>query len=619
MQVSKIDVNSYANLEETTTDHVHLDLTVDFNASNLSGSALISGRVLKDNVDAVVFDTNHLDIKHVWTKRGTEFVQVESKISDPHAVFGSALSVPFANARSGDHFAIRIEYTTTKAGCAIQFLSPEQTLGKKHPYLFTQCQPIYARSLFPCQDSPSVKISYSASIRVPKPLTALMSAIATSSSESDSGDFTVFNFEQKTTIPSYLVALVVGNLATAKISDRCAVWSEPETIDACAWEFAEMEKTLQTAEELITPYQWGRYDLLVLPPSFPYGGMENPCLTFVTPTLLASDRSLTDVIAHEIAHSWSGNLVTAKNWEHFWLNEGWTTYFERKIVSRLSGEDARQLSLALGYRSLKNDVELYGKDSPLTALVPNLDGIDPDDAYSRIPYEKGSLLIYYLEQLFDPVIWSHISKMYIRKFEGQSIGTGDFYDFLKKYVEHYLDRDAEKKLESVNWDAWFKGPGMPPVEFKFDEKPQHVATELADRWWANRESAYSLDEFPPQQFSALLTQQKVIFLNSLKDKGDAPHAMLGFLDRIYGLSSSHNCEVRFSWLMLALANHYEDVFDSTVAMLSEQGRMKYTRPLYRAMAASGEKGNSLAIKTFSSCRSSYHPICARMVAGDFGI
>ncbi|KAJ1797628.1 Leucyl aminopeptidase yscIV, partial [Coemansia sp. RSA 2399] len=307
------------------------------------------------------------------------------------------------------------------------------------------------------------------------------------------------------------------------------------------------------------------------------------------------------------------------NWEHFWLNEGWTTYFERKIVSRLNGEDARQLSLAVGYRSLKDDVELYGKDSPLTALVPDLDGIDPDDAFSRIPYEKGSLLIYHLEQLFDPVIWNHISKMYIRKFEGQSIGTGDFYDFLRKYVEHYLDKDAEKKLGSVNWEVWFKGAGMPPVEFNFDEKPQRIAVELAERWWASRDSSeHTAEGFPPHQFNTLLTRQKVTFLDSFKDKGNVPHAMLGSLDKTYGLSSSRNCEVRFSWLALALKSNYMAVVDAVVDMLSTQGRMKFTRPLYRLLHASTD-GREIAEKTFLRLRRFYHPICARMVEKDLGL
>ncbi|KAJ2653692.1 Leucyl aminopeptidase yscIV [Coemansia sp. RSA 1250] len=462
MQSSIIDKCSLSNLDQVTTDHIHLDLEANFAAAHISGCVTISGRTLENGVSTVVLDTQSLDIVSVQLKKDGQFVDAIWKLEDTHPVYGQPLSITLESAEEIRSFCLKIDYVTTEQGNAIQFLTPEQTLGKTHPYLFTQCQPILARSLLPCQDSPSVKLSYSADIRVPKPLTALMSAIATGSR--DDGDSTVYSFEQKTTIPSYLIALVVGNLVSAKISDRCAVWSEPENIDACAWEFAEMETILQTAEEVISPYLWGRYDLLVLPPSFPYGGMENPCLTFVTPTLLAGDRSLTDVIAHEIAHSWSGNLVTAKNWEHFWLNEGWTTFLERKIVGRLNGEDARQLSCVIGYNNLGEDVARIGAESPLTSLVPDLTGIDPDDSYSRIPYEKGSLLLYHLEQVLDPVILKHITKMYVLEFQGRSIGTGDFYDFIKHYAHHYLDENAEKRVNSIAWDVWFKSPGMPPDE-----------------------------------------------------------------------------------------------------------------------------------------------------------
>ncbi|KAJ2456370.1 Leucyl aminopeptidase yscIV, partial [Coemansia sp. RSA 2336] len=498
MQPSIIDKCSLSNLDQVTTEHIHLDLDVNFDAAHISGCVTISGKTLENGVSTVVLDTQSLNIVSVQLKKDGHFVDAVWKLEDAHPVYGQPLSIALESAQESCSFCLKVEYVTTQQGNAIQFLTPEQTLGKAHPYLFTQCQPILARSLLPCQDSPSVKLSYSADIRVPKPLTALMSAIATGSR--DDGDSTVYSFEQKTTIPSYLIALVVGNLVSARISDRCAVWSEPENIDACAWEFAEMEKILQTAEEVISPYLWGRYDLLVLPPSFPYGGMENPCLTFVTPTLLAGDRSLTDVIAHEIAHSWSGNLVTAKNWEHFWLNEGWTTFFERKIVGRLNGEDARQLSCVIGYNNLRADVTRIGADSPLTALVPDLTGIDPDDSYSRIPYEKGSLLLYHLEQVLDPVILKHISKMYVLEFQGRSIGTGDFYDFVKHYVHHYLDENAEKRVNAIAWDAWFKSPGMPPVSFSFDEQPQKAAIELADRWWAAKDTldpskSFSKDEF----------------------------------------------------------------------------------------------------------------------------
>ncbi|KAJ2747425.1 Leucyl aminopeptidase yscIV [Coemansia sp. BCRC 34301] len=617
MPNTRIDASSQANLAQTTTKHVHLELGVDFKSRTLSGHVLITGEMLEDSVDCLVLDTSNLEVKGVLVKNGGQFANVKYSLSSVHPVCGRALSVSLPQAQKGHTFCVKINYTTTPESSAIQFLTPEQTLGKKYPYLFTQCQPIHARSFFPCQDSPSVKIAYSANIRVPKPLTALMSAIATGSCAD--GDSTVFSFEQTTTIPSYLVALVVGNLTVAKVSDRCAVWSEPENIDACAWEFAEMEAMLQTAEELITPYLWGRYDLLVLPPSFPFGGMENPCLTFVTPTLLAGDRSLTDVVAHEIAHSWSGNLVTAKNWEHFWLNEGWTTYFERRIVARLSGEDARQLGMSQGYKSLSNDIALYGSENQLTALIPDLSDVNPDDAYSRVPYEKGSLLIYHLEQALDPVVWSHISKMYIHEFSGCSIGSGDFYDFLKRYARHYLDEAGERKLDAVDWDSWFKKPGMPPVTFQFETSLQKASIDLAERWWAARDSVNLPSDLTADQFEALSAPQKVLFFSALGDKGVLTRSLLQALERVYGLSTVRNCEVRFSWLHLALNNGYEAVFSAAAQMLGEQGRMKYTRPLYRALANCGQQGRELAVSTFEAHRGFYHPICLRLVASDLGL
>ncbi|KAJ1957506.1 Leucyl aminopeptidase yscIV, partial [Linderina pennispora] len=374
-----------------------------------------------------------------------------------------------------------------------------------------------------------------------------------------------------------------------------------------------------TAEKLVTPYSWGRYDLLILPPSFPYGGMENPCLTFVTPTLLAGDRSLTDVVAHEIAHSWSGNLITTSNWEHFWLNEGWTTFLERKIVAALHGEDARQLSHVLGYKALKADIELLGGDNQLTALVPKLDGVDPDDSYSRVPYEKGALLLYYLEQQLGPVVFHHITTMYVREFAGQSINTGDFHNFILRYVHHYLDPADEAKIAAIDFDAWFTKPGMPPVDFKFDEAPQQAAFDLAHRWWDARDVADAHTKFDAKEFSDMSTTQKVIFIQTLSDKGEVPHSALAEVEKAYGLSGSRNCEVRMAWLSMALKNNYEAEFDNAVRMLGEQGRMKYTRPLYRALAKSGPKGKELAEATFAKHRSFYHPICTRLVAKDLGL
>ncbi|KAJ1870551.1 Leucyl aminopeptidase yscIV [Coemansia sp. RSA 990] len=611
----EIDPNSQANLAEITTEHVHLDLAVDFAANKLVGTATHRLAALATTRE-VVLDTAHLDIKGARLLTANSSQELEIDTSTVHSIYGTALCLSLPEPVSaGQKISVAIDYETSPDSGAIQFLTPEQTLGKNQPYLFTQCEEIHARSLLPCQDSPSVKLSYSADIRVPKPLTALMSAIATGSR--DDGDSTVYSFEQKTTIPSYLIALVVGNLVSAKISDRCAVWSEPENIDACAWEFAEMETILQTAEEVISPYLWGRYDLLVLPPSFPYGGMENPCLTFVTPTLLAGDRSLTDVIAHEIAHSWSGNLVTAKNWEHFWLNEGWTTFFERKIVGRLNGEDARQLSCVIGEGDLLESVEFYGKDSPLTALVPQLDGVDPDDAYSTVPYDKGAHLLYYLEQLLGgPSVFEPYMRAYIQAFQGRSISTFDW----KSHLFDYFAENEPAKMELLNsmeWDKWLAEPGMPPISNHYDERPQKACLDLADRWLkAARESEYS--QFSPADIAAFSTMQRVIFLTRLAEAAPLQPDMLAAIDSTYALTGYRNCEVRFSWLVLALKSNYMAVTDAVVDMLSAQGRMKYTRPLYRLLHACPD-GRALAEETFLRLRSFYHPICARMVEKDLGL
>ncbi|KAJ1849759.1 Leucyl aminopeptidase yscIV [Coemansia sp. RSA 2708] len=609
----EVDPNSLANLDQIATEHVHLDLDVDFAGKKLVGTARFR-LVAVTSTQEVVLDTAHLNIKAArLVQSDGSPTALEVDTSTVHDIYGTALRIQLsALVATGDKLEIEIDYETSPNSSAIQFLTPEQTLGKSHPYLFTQCEEIHARSLLPCQDSPSVKISYSASIRAPKPLTALMSALATGSR--DDGDSTVFSFEQQTTIPSYLIALVVGNLASATISDRCAVWSEPENIDACAWEFAEMETILQTAEDVVSPYLWGRYDLLVLPPSFPFGGMENPCLTFVTPTLLAGDRSLTDVIAHEIAHSWSGNLVTAKNWEHFWLNEGWTTFFERKIVGRLNGEDARQLSCVIGEADLVESIQFYGKDSPLTALVPKLDNVDPDDAYSTVPYDKGAHLLYYLEQaLGGPAVFEPYMRSYIKAFQGQSIST---YDWKNHLLSYFADNDPAKLelLDSMEWDKWLTAPGMPPVSNQYDGRPQEACLALADRWLkAIDDSSY--DQFSPADIEGFSTMQRVIFLSRLADNAPLQADTLRAVDRTYQLTGYRNCEVRFGWLALALKSNYMAVVDAVIEMLSTQGRMKFTRPLYRLLHACPD-GRELAVKTFLRLRDFYHPICARMVEKD---
>ncbi|KAL1110315.1 hypothetical protein AAG570_007848, partial [Ranatra chinensis] len=350
-----------------------------------------------------------------------------------------------------------IIYKTSSKASALQWLRPEQTASKEFPYLFSQCQAIHARSLLPCQDSPSVKFTYSAEVVVPENLIALMSALRMGE-ELVTGGKKIYKFNQPVVIPSYLIAIAVGKLESKRIGPRSTVWSEKEIIERAAYEFAQTEEFIQIAEKICGPYVWGIYDLLVLPPSFPYGGMENPCLTFVTPTLLAGDRSLADVVAHEISHSWTGNLVTNSTFEHFWLNEGFTVFIERKILGHISGQEARHFHAIGGLNDLQQAVDRMGHSNPLTKLIVNLDGVNPDDAFSTCPYEKGHTFLFYLENLVGgPDVFNPFLKAYIENYKFKSITSDHFKAFFLNYFKSHND------LKEIDWDLWLNSSGMPPV------------------------------------------------------------------------------------------------------------------------------------------------------------
>lgn len=295
----------------------------------------------------------------------------------------------------------------------------------------------------------------------------------------------IYTFTQKVVIPSYLITLAVGALVSRKVGDRSKVWTEQEMLELSAWEFAEVEKQLKTAEGLTFSYVWGPYDLLILPPSFPYGGMENPCLTFVTPTLLVGPgggRPLTDVVAHEISHSWTGNLITNRNWEHFWLNEGYTVFLERKILGRRKGEKMVDFAYIGGWKTLKDAIKKYPENSPLTKLVVDLKDTDPDDAFSSVPYEKGSCFLYYLERILGgPEVFEPFLKKYLENFKYKTVNTKEWRHFLEEYFQ-----DKKDILKQVEWKAWLHEPGLPPVNMIewYDTTLSRPCAELCDRWLA---------------------------------------------------------------------------------------------------------------------------------------
>ncbi|KAI8388206.1 uncharacterized protein BYT42DRAFT_491890 [Radiomyces spectabilis] len=550
------------------------------------------------NVEKVVLDTSYLDIQSVCL----DGQALKHTVEERHPNLGSALIIelPAPIAAADTKFQLKIDYSTTEKCTAVQFLEPEQTVGKKHPYLFSQCQSIHARAFTPCQDSPSVKLTYSAAVT--SPLRVIMSALQTSSDAGADG-MTTYRFEQRTTIPSYLIAIAAGNLTGREIGPRST----------------DTEKFIAIGEELLTPYEWGRYDLLVLPPSFPYGGMENPCLTFVTPTLLAGDKSAVDVVAHEISHSWMGNLVTTLNWQHFWLNEGWTVFTERKIAGRLHGEAERQFSAIIGWKALKESVEHFGQDSPATVLKPDLSGgIDPDDYFSSVPYEKGFNLLYHIEKVVGgPAIFEPYMKAHVIRFAGQSITTDDWMKHLYQYFEEAHGKEMVDKLNTIDFDRWINGTGMPPVDPHFDTTLADACYHLAKRWDEARESN-DLSSFSAKDIEQFSATQKIVFLERLTDCAPLPHHLLAKMDELYKMTPIRNADVRFRWQQLCVMASYEAIYPEIVAFVTEQGRMKFVRPLYRLLYRA-KNGADLAQQTYLKHKQFYHPIAAQLIEKDIGL
>mmetsp|Transcript_12716 Transcript_12716/g.40178 ORF Transcript_12716/g.40178 Transcript_12716/m.40178 type:complete len:399 (+) Transcript_12716:211-1407(+) len=387
-------------------------------------------------------------------------------------------------------------------------------------------------------------------------------------------------------------------------------------VEAGAFEFAETEQFLKAGEGLVGDYVWGRYDILLLPPSFPYGGMENPCLTFVTPTLLAGDRSLANVVAHEIAHSWTGNLVTNKTWEHFWLNEGFTVFLERKILGRMHGERHFQFGAQAGYAALEGAVKSYGATHNFTRLVPDLSGgADPDDAFSRIPYEKGFYFLYYLQTVVGAGPFEAFLAKYIKEFQYQTVTSNAFKDY---FMAHFAGHDG---ITAVDWDTWLYSPGMPPVENVYDTSMAEAAHKLALKWHTSdvfgrggggaQREATDIVPFSSEQVVEFLNK-----LGQLRALTPLAHDSLAKMDGIYQLSKSGNSEIRHAWYMLCIPAKYPPVLPEVGRFLKEQGRMKFLRPLYKALIRTGDFGDKFARDTFAEARGGYHPIAVKVVEGD---
>ncbi len=524
--------------------HIELDLAVSFRERRLRGAATLhlgpAGRRL-------VVDTRDLEIRRV-NGRTDNF-----RLGPRDPILGAPLEITL---EPGER-SVLIEYETSPEASGLQWLEPSQTAGRRHPFLYSQSQAIHARSWIPLQDSPGVRATFSARIHAPVPLRALMAARQVRDG----------HFHMPLPVPPYLMALVVGDVKFRAMGPRCGVWAEPAVLDAAAREFADVERMVEAAESLYGPYRWGRYDLLVLPPSFPFGGMENPCLTFATPTVIAGDRSLVSLIAHELAHSWSGNLVTNATWSDFWLNEGFTTYIERRIQEQLYGSARSEMEMAVEVGELEE--ELRRLPAADQRLVLDLAGRDPGDAMTQVPYVKGALLLRHLEEKHGRPRWDAWLRGYFERFAFQSITTADFVAELRR------------TFPGEDVSAWLHEPGLPADA----PRPRY--------------------EFGAEPRADWVTQEWLHWLRSLPEK--LPVERMTELDGQWGFTRTGNSEIAAQWLLMAVRSGYEPAYGRLERFLVEVGRRKFVKPLYEALVQTPE-GRARAQRIYARARPGYHPI-----------
>jgi aminopeptidase N len=582
------DPSSYANVSAFVTTHLLLDLTADFDARTLAGTASLTFERLDPAATEVVLDTRDLTIRKAEAGIGdTPWVETTFRLDAATPAFGSALRIampPGAN-------RARVTYTTSPAAKGLQWLTPAQTAGRAHPFLFTQAQAIQARSFIPLQDLPGVRFRYDATIHTPKDLVAVMAAERTPA-QPGSG---VYGFHMPLPIPSYLVALAIGDLAFKPMSERTGVWAEPSVLDSAAREFEDTEKMIEATEKVYGRYQWGRYDLLVLPPSFPFGGMENPMLTFATPTVIAGDKSLVSLVAHELAHSWSGNLVTNATWADFWLNEGFTTYLERRIVEAVYSKPRAEMEAMIGMNDLidgRKDIAV-ARDR---TLLPDLTGRDPDDAYSTVPYEQGALFLCFLEAKFGRDTFDAFLRRWFDSHKFTSATTAEFLEFLKTNL-------MATKPDSVN-DAqvqeWLHSETIPAFAV-LPKSDAFVKVEQARDAWLGGGAIDAL----AATAKSWSTQEWIHFIDKLPRTMAAPKLVA--LDKQFGLTASMNAEIAHVWFRLAIANQYKAAYAAMEQYMVRIGRRKLILPLYKDLAATPE-GLALAKKIYAVARAGYHPL-----------
>jgi aminopeptidase N len=582
------DSASYARPLEARVHHVALDLAVDFDARRIGGTATLDID-RKPDAREIVLDDKGLEIESI-TDGSNQPLEYKVGTADPK------LGAPLTVALRPDTKRLVIKYKSAPDAGALQWLTPEQTAGKTKPYLFSQGQAIENRSWIPTQDSPGIRQTWEAKIRVPAGLTAVMSAPKSAEPITQGGE-SLFSYRMEHSVAPYMIAIAVGDLAFKPLGRRTGVWTEPVMLDRAAAELADTERMVEAAEKLYGPYRWGRYDVIVLPPAFPYGGMENPTLTFLTPTFIAGDKSLVGLVAHELAHSWSGNLVTNATWADSWLNEGFTSYFENRIMEAIYGPKRAAQEAALSFDDMQKAFEEEGRTAPVTRLhLAAKEGV-PDGGATGIIYDKGAVFLRTIEKIVGREKWDAYLRSYFDRHAFQPMTSAVFLADLRENLVKG-DKALEAKLQL---DRWVYEPGLPSNV----ARPDPAAFAEVDKAVA----AFAAGGAVPAAFGEWTTAEKLRFLNELPRS--LPKARLDELNGRLRLNDAGNAEVLFAWLDLATRNRYDPAVPAVERFLAAQGRGKFVRPLIKTLAKDSQWGRPIAVRIYARTRPLYHPIVTR--------
>ncbi|MDY0021841.1 M1 family metallopeptidase [Arenimonas caeni] len=587
-----VDEHSYADPSRVRISHLELDLAVDFDQRQLAGTATLDLQWADPDARELVLDTRDLAISRVEGRSGKrKWRELEFALADADERFGNKLSIGLPR----QYAQVRIHYATSPEASGLQWLAPGMTAGGKTPFMFSQSQAIHARSWVPLQDTPSVRFTYTARIRTPADVMALMSADNDPAAERD-GDYR-FNMPQA--IPSYLMAIAAGDLVFKPISGRAGVWAEPQTVDRAVKEFEDTEKMIEVTESLYGPYRWERYDLLILPPSFPFGGMENPRLSFITPTVIAGDKSLVSLIAHELAHSWSGNLVTNATWKDMWLNEGFTSYVENRIVEALYGKERADMEFVNSRNGLLEEMKLVPAPQQVL-MLPAREGSDPEEALGAVAYDKGAWFLQFLEQRFGREAFDPFLRAWFDQHAFQSATSEQFLAFL----EAELMATVPGKVTREEVMAWLTEPGIPEYAPRI-ESPRLAAVDQARAdWLGDRKAARELAT------AAWTTQEWVYFLEGLPPTLEAERMVE--LDQAFRFTGTANGELAQRWYPLSERSQYFEARPAMSLFLRKIGRRKLIMPTYEALAATDD-GLAFATQIFAMARPGYHPITTASV------